>query len=66
MTKWGNLSIRPNIGVVDDNSGNRGFGELRIPPLSTIPHVAVEELDVPEFEKDDLFRGEKLEKHCES
>ena len=57
--KWGSLSIRPNIGVVDNDSGNRGFGQLRIPPLSTIPQVAVEEVDPPEFQKDVIFRGEK-------
>ena len=64
--KWGNLCIRPNIGVVVDDSGSQGFGQSHIPPMSTIPQVAVEEVDVPEFEKDGIFRGEKCEKHCES
>ena len=64
--KWGNLSIRPNNRVVDDDNESRGFGQIRIPPLSTIPQVAMEEVDVPEFEKDGIFRGGKREKHCES
>ena len=64
--KWGNLSIRPNIGVLNDDSGSRGSGKLRIPPLLRIPQVAVDEVNVSKFEKDGIFRGEKREKHCES
>ena len=64
--KWDNLSIRPNIGVVNDDIGSRGFGQPHILHPSTIPQVAVEEVVIPEFEKDGRVRGEKREKHCES
>ena len=64
--KWGNPSIKPNIEVVDDVSGNRGSGQPRTPPLLIIPRVLVEEVVVPEFEKEGRFRGVKHGKHCES
>ena len=64
--KWGNLSIRPNIGVVDDDIESRGFGQPHILRLSTIPQVAVEEGVLLEFEKDGRVCGGKHEKHRES
>ena len=64
--EWGNLSIIPKTRVVDDDSGSLGFGQPHIPPLSTISQVAVEEVVIPEFEKDGRVRGGKRENHCES
>ena len=63
--KWGNLSIRPNIEVVIDASGSRGSGPLHTPPLSIIPRAVVEEVVVPESEKDGRVRGGRRGKHCE-
>jgi hypothetical protein len=64
--KWGNLSIRPNIGVVDDDIESRGFDQPHILRPLTIPQVAEEEVVVLEFEKDGRVRGGKREKHRES
>ena len=61
--KWGNLSIRLNIGVFNGDSGSR---QPRIRPLSTIPQVEMEEVVVPEFENDGRVRGGECEKHYES
>ena len=64
--KWGNLSIKPNIGVVDDDIESRGFGQPHILRPLTIPQVAPEEVVVLEFEKDGRVRGGKHGKHRES
>ena len=65
--KWGNLSIRPNIEIVVDASGNGGSGQLRTPSLSIISWVtATVEVVVLKFEKDGRVRGDKHGKHCES
>ena len=63
--KWGNLSIRPNIEVVVDTGGIQGSGPLHTSPLSIIPHAVVEDVDVPESEKDGRVRGGRGGKHCE-
>ena len=49
--KWGNLSIIPNIGDVDNDIESRGFGQPHIHRPSTIPQVAVEEGFVLEFDE---------------
>ena len=65
-SKWGKLSIKPNIGVVDDDIESRGFRQPHILRPLTIPQVAAEEVVVLEFEKDGRVRGGKHEKHRES
>ena len=52
--KWGNLSTKPNIGVVDDDIESRGFGQPHILRPLTIPQVAAEEVVVVEFEEGNM------------
>ena len=52
--KWGNLSIKPNIGVVDDDIESRGFCQPHILRPLTIPQVAAEEVVVLEFKEGNM------------
>ena len=65
FSKWGNLSIRQNIEVVVDVGESRGSGPFHTPPLSIIPRAVVEEVVVPESEKDGRVRGGRCGKHSE-